>query len=224
MCTYTIETTDVCFVTHNDGTFNRIETEATFVKSRLHITDKSIYKIPCSVYVMGFGWSSPREPAPLYQSLMSENNQWILHPGDIFLVPAPAEELVLHNQTWAHVGIFFKVKTTFFGFINGDILDITTLKKTYGYMVCRPLCCVRPLTFEKKLVEAIHRTRAILRKRPSMNLDFREGFCVGTVLAIMGLANIEDLRYGQITPGHFSKNTPFTRLSNIPYTTMYYNL
>ena len=123
--------------------------------------------------------------------------------GDIFLVAADVEDVVLYNQRWAHVGIIFKKGAKLFAFINGDIVDIYNLTKTYKNIVCRPLCCARPLTFERKLEDAICRTRAILRKRPSMNLDFREGFCVGTVLVIMGV-NIDDLRHGQIT-GHFQK-------------------
>ena len=224
MHAYTIETANVSLLAHDHRTFDYIQAEATLIKSRLHITHTTIYKIQYVAYVMGFGWSSSREPTPLYESLIRDNHSWILHAGDIFLVPASAEDMVLYNQNWSHVGIVFKKKAAFFAFINGDIFDMETLTKTHSHIVCRPLCCVRPLTFELELEEAIHRTRAILRKRPSMNLDFREGFCVGTVLAIMGLANIEDLRCGQITPGHFSKDTPFTRLSRIPYASMYYNL
>ena len=44
----------------------------------------------------------------------------------------------------------------------------------------------------------------ILAKRQKMHPAYREGFCVGTLLGILGLVSLRGLVQGKLRPSHFS--------------------
>lgn len=151
---------------------------------------------------MGFIWSQPE--SPLKTSLLDEEPELLLRTGDILLVPTSDMELVLDGEPWMKVAVVVYKDRQVFAFCNGQIENISIFLVKYPYTVCRPLMCIREMGFDRRVLHATERTITVLSKRPKMNPLFREGFCVGTFLAIMGLAEWKGLVQGKLRPLHFS--------------------
>jgi len=151
---------------------------------------------------MGFIWSQPE--SPLKASLLEEEPELILRTGDILLVPTSDIEIVMDCDPWIKVAVIVHTGEKVFAFCNGRFENIAKFLVKYPYSVCRPLSCIREIGFDRRVLRAAERTVAILSKRKNMNPLFREGFCAGTLLGIMGLVEWNGLVQGKLRPSHFS--------------------
>jgi len=151
---------------------------------------------------MGIIWSQPE--LSLKASLLEEEPELILRTGDLLVVAASDIEIALGIDPWSKVAVIVHRNKKVLAFCDGQLKNISTFLQQYPHTVCRPLSCVREVGFNGRVLCAAERTMAILSKRRNMNPLFREGFCVGIFLAIMGLVEWQVLVQGKLRPSHFS--------------------
>lgn len=164
---------------------------------------------------MGFLWSKPQEHS-LEQCLMETDSDVICRTADILLVEASEIEISLNSDIWAHVAIIVERDKSLFAFSDGEFVDVHDWIYRYDRVVLRSCHCIRPIGFDKTVLDAVNITSDILI-RNEMNIDEREGFCVGSVMSILGLLSTEGLLKGPVKPEHFSSGTPFGRLQITEY-------
>ena len=171
---------------------------------------------------MGFLWSQPeldlREERQLHDSLLESEPELIFRSGDLLLVPSTDLEITLNGEPWSHVAIIVIKNQKIMAFTNGVYEDVRDFVENHTKCTCRPLQCIREMGFDRRILDASERAANILLERTHMRIDYREGFCVGTLLGIMGLADLEGLAQGRLRPHHFSSDTPFNRLKLHEYT------
>jgi len=151
---------------------------------------------------MGFIWSQPE--SPLQASLLEEEPELILRTGDLLLVPASEVEISMDSDLWHKVAVVVHKHKRQFAFCDGRLEHISDFLGRFNQTVCRPLTCIREMGFDRRVLRAAERTMAILAKRQKMRPAFREGFCVATLLGILGLVSWRGLVQGKLRPSHFS--------------------
>lgn len=151
---------------------------------------------------MGIIWPQPE--SSLKASLLDHEPELILRTGDLLMVPASDMEITLDIDPWLKVAVIVQRNKKVFAFCDGQLNNIATFLQQYPHTVCRPLSCVREVGFDRRVLCAVERTMATLSKRRDMNPLFREGFCVGIFLGIMGLVEWQALVHGKLRPSHFS--------------------
>ena len=158
---------------------------------------------------MGFIWSAPA--SPLKESLLNTEPSFILRTGDILLTYASEFEIALDSELWAHVGIVVYSNHKLQVFSNGEFVDVHDWIYRHEEVIVRHCEAIRPAGFDTAVLNACSRTADILL-RGEIELHYREGYCIGTVLGILGLASLDELALGRLRPQHFSHKTPFRRL------------
>lgn len=158
---------------------------------------------------MGFIWSAPA--SPLKESLLEPEPSFILRTGDILLAYASEFEIALDSELWAHVGIVVYLNHEFQVFSNGEFVNVHDWIYRHEKVIVRHCQTIRPAGFNTDVLNACSRTADILL-RGEIDLHYREGYCIGTVLGILGLASLDELASGRLRPQHFSHKTPFRRL------------
>ena len=78
----------------------------------------------------------------------------------------------------------------------------------FEHKVVRHCHCIRTSSFDRDVLDATERVFNIML-RNNVSFDEREGYCIGTVLGILGLVCLEELSRGDLRPYHFSSNTPY---------------
>jgi len=157
---------------------------------------------------MGFMWSTPI--SPLKQSLLDTEPELLLRTGDILLAYASDFEIILNTELWAHTGIIVK-GTSLQVFSNGEFVDIHDWIYRHDHVIVRHCDAIRPMEFDSQVMDAANRTADILL-RNDIDEHYREGYCVGTVLGMLGLESLDNLARGGLRPSHFSFHSPSHRL------------
>ena len=160
---------------------------------------------------MGFLWSKP-ENVSLRESLIDSDPDLIFRTGDILIARASELEIVLSSDVWAHVGIVVLKENQLMVFSNCEYTSITNWINRFEHKVVRHCCCIRTSRFDRDVLDATERVFNIML-RNNIPIDEREGYCIGSVLGILGLARLEELSRGDLRPYHFSSNTPYDRLT-----------
>ena len=168
---------------------------------------------------MGFLWSKPNDHS-LEESLMETDSDVIFRTADILLAEASEIEISLNSDIWAHVAIIVERDKSIFAFSDGDFVDVHDWIYRYDRVVIRHCHCIRPSGFDNSVLDAVNRASDILIQN-EMNIDEREGFCVGSVMSMLGLLSTEGLVQGPVKPDHFSGSTPFDRLNITEYSENY---
>tara|TARA_B110000908_G_C10250291_1_gene451560 strand:- start:140 stop:652 length:513 start_codon:yes stop_codon:yes gene_type:complete len=168
---------------------------------------------------MGFLWSKPigRE---LKESLIENEPQIFFRTGDILLAEASEMEISLNSDIWTHVAIIVKNRETLLAYSDGEFAAVEDWIYRYDRVVVRHCHCARPVWFDKDVLDAANETTEILI-RNEMDIDDREGFCVASVLSMLGLVSKEGFQQGPVKPDHFSGSTPFDRLNITEYSQNY---
>lgn len=135
---------------------------------------------------MGFFWSKPEKS--LKESLLPTGPAIILTIGDIILIPSSDLDIVLNNDVWQDVAIALSPALIWY---NNKSISTDVLLRLYDEICIRQLNCTRPSGFNQKFEKAI---------RTSEN--------VADTLFKMGF--IDDVE--NITPQHFSSNSPYARI------------
>jgi len=135
---------------------------------------------------MGFLWS--KHENLLKESLLPTGPSMLLNVGDIILIPSSDLEIVLNNDVWQDVAIALSPSLIWY---NNKSIPTDVLLHSYEEICIRQLNCIRPPGFNQKFQKAI---------RMSEN--------VADTLLTMGF--IDDVE--NITPQHFSSNSPYTRI------------
>jgi hypothetical protein len=164
---------------------------------------------------MGFLWSKPKEHS-LEECLMETDSNVIFCTADILLAEASEIEISLNSDIWAHVAIIVERDKSLFAFSDGEFIHIHDWIYRYDRVVLRSCHCIRPTEFDKTVLDAVNIASDILIQN-EMNIDEREGFCVGSVMSMLGLLSTEGLLKGPVKPEHFSSGTPFDRLQITEY-------
>jgi len=168
---------------------------------------------------MGFLWSKPID-RELKESLIENEPQIFFRTGDILLAEASEMEISLNSDIWAHVAIIVKSREILLAYSDGEFVAVEDWIYRYERVVVRHCNCLRPAWFDKAVLDAANETAEILI-RNEMNIDEREGFCVGSVMSMLGLLSTEGLVQGPVKPDHFSGSTPFDRLKITEYSQNY---
>jgi len=135
---------------------------------------------------MGFFWSKPENP--LKESLLPTGPAIVLNIGDIILIPSSDLEIVLNNDVWQDVAIALSPSLIWY---NKKSIPTDVLLHSYEEICIRQLNCIRPPGFNQKFQKAIRNSENIT------DILFKMGF-------------IDDVE--NITPQHFSSNSPYTRI------------
>jgi len=175
---------------------------------------------------MGFFWSQPDILPPaetLQESLLQEEPELIFHAGDLLITSASALEMVLNGDLWSKVAVIVHKDEQVWAFANGVYEPVHQYLSNHPATTCRPLQCIRHMGFDKRVAEAAERTEDLLVGRADMPIQYREGFCAGTVLAIMGLVDLKtlSLHFDCLRPAHFA---PGGTLDLNEYTTESWNV
>lgn len=175
---------------------------------------------------MGFFWSKPDWQPPvetLHESLLQEEPELILHAGDLLIKPASALEIALNGDLWSKVAVIVHKDGKVWAFANGVYEPVHQYLTNHPDATCRPLQCIRYMGFDKRVAEAAERTEDLLMGHEDMPIQYREGFCAGTVLAIMGLIDLKTmtLNFNCLRPAHFA---PGGRLDLNEYSTESWNV
>ena len=151
--------------------------------------------------------------------LVDEEPEVMLRTGDLLLVAHENPNVLLYDELWTHVGIVFHVRrgerADVYVFSDGRCVPLTVFLSQYRHVACRPLQCARPRGFDRRVSDAVERTRRLLTRRRYMSIKYRAGFCAGAVLGILGLVPLEQLMPGKLTPSHFSPS--YRRLTLVDY-------
>lgn len=168
---------------------------------------------------MGFFWSQPAysPDSSLHTSLLDEEPELIFQSGDLLLVASNEMQIVLLEEPWSHVAVVVKKENKVYAFSNGVYEPIHQYLYRHGRVACRPLQCARDMGFDNRVRDAADRAAEMLLMRTDIDISFREGHCVGLVLAILGLVDLVGLAKGPVTPMHFCGGTPFPRLKLFEY-------
>lgn len=164
---------------------------------------------------MGFLWS--KLETPLNQSLIANKSDDIIRSLDIILVPYSDMEIVLDSEIWKMVGIVIYKDTVPWVLLNGQFYEMATFIKNHTQLFIRHCHCIRPMGFKRQVLSAAKRTVEIIQGRDLDEIGM--GFCVGSVLGIIGL--LDNLPSGKIKPHHFSSESPFNRLQLKDYSKNY---
>tara|TARA_B100000767_G_scaffold270167_1_gene293317 strand:+ start:1640 stop:2164 length:525 start_codon:yes stop_codon:yes gene_type:complete len=173
---------------------------------------------------MGFFWSQPDVHAEtLKSSLLRSGPELIFHAGDLLITPASALEITLNGDLWSRVAVVVRKDRQVYAFVNGVYEPVYQYLSNHPDTTCRPMHCIRHMGFDKRVAEAAERTEDLLMGRPDMSIQYREGFCAGTVLAIMGVIDLKtlSLHFDCLRPAHFA---PGGRLDLNEYTTESWNV
>ena len=158
---------------------------------------------------MGFIWSSP--VSPLKESLLDTTPESLLRTGDILLVYASEFEITLNTEIWSHVGIIVQTEPLQV-FCNGEFVYINDWLARYDKVVARHCHAIRPTGFDARIMNAANKTADILLKN-EIDIQYKEGYCVGNVLGLIGLVEKDELYDGGLKPSHFSVHSPYERLT-----------
>jgi hypothetical protein len=162
---------------------------------------------------MGFFWS---KPTVMSESLIDKDQDLIFRTADILLVSATDLEIILNTDIWSHVAIIVAKHGILMAFTDGEFVPVDDWIYRHATVVVRYCEHVRPLGFDHQVLEAANRTSEVLI-RNEMNIEEREGFCVGSILDSLGFISTEGLARGPVKPDHFSSGTPFDRLQITGY-------
>jgi len=134
---------------------------------------------------MGFFWSKPQNP--LKESLLPTGPAIVLNIGDLILIPSSDLEIVLNNDVWQDVAIALSPSLIWYNKKSEDVL-------LHPCICVRQLNCIRPPGFNQKIEKAIRNSENIA------DTLFKMGF----------IDDVDDVE--NITPQHFSSNSPYTRI------------
>ena len=151
---------------------------------------------------MGFLWAKPE--SPLGKSLLEEEPELILRSGDLLFVGASELEMTMDVDCWLHVAIVVHHDKKVYAFINGELEDVYSFITRHRLVVCRALQCIRPMGFDTTVYKAYERTVAMLKKREQIKMEYQEGFCIGSMLGILGLVDLKQIAPGKLKPIDFT--------------------
>lgn len=171
---------------------------------------------------MGFFWSQPDVYA-LQESLLQYDSEQIFHAGDLLITPASALEITLNGDLWSRVAVVVHKDRQIWAFANGVYEPVHQYLSNHPATTCRPLQCIRHMGFDKRVAEAAERTEELLIGRTEINIQYRDGFCAGTMLAVLGLIDLKtlSLHFDCLRPAHFA---PGGRLDLKEYSTESWNV
>lgn len=169
---------------------------------------------------MGFFWSSPTTACSLETPLLERDSEVNLRSGDLLLVSNPEFEISMDYNIWSHVALIFLRGSDFMVLHDGSVLSFESFIERHRTVFIRHVHCRRPSNFETSVCDAVNKTIHEVRKK-DIDEKYREGFCVAYALALLKLASVEGLNGGELTPAHFSHDTPFKRLNLTQYSINY---
>ena len=159
-------------------------------------------------------WSSPENP--LKESLIDHSPTHILRSTDLLLVPSSELEIVMGGEIWSHVGLVVYRGAEKMVFVDGVFVPLQQWLYRYDGVIVRHCHCVRPMGFDKRVFLVAERIAGTMLTG-DIEIQFREGYCVGEVLGKLGLASVSGVARSNIRPHHFSYGTAFTRLELVHY-------
>lgn len=133
---------------------------------------------------MGFLWSKPKNL--LSESLLPHGSVILINTGDIILIPATDLEIVLNSNVWQGVAIALSPTAIWY---NKKITPTNVFLRSHQELCIRQLHCTRPPGFKEKFEQAIR-------------------FAENIVDILLEMGFIDDVE--NITPQHFSSNSPYT--------------
>lgn len=157
---------------------------------------------------MGYLWS---KPTIMSESLLDKCHDLILYTADILLVYASPQETIMNDEIWSHVAIVVHKNGELMAFTDGEFVSVKEWIDRDALVVVRHCERVRPIGFDRQVLDAANRTSEILL-RNEMDMQYREGFCVSSVLDSLGFISTQGLARGPVKPEHFSSASPFDRL------------